>query len=531
MPIEASKRKVSLQQTICRKQQTSRPLFQPGIDMDIAFTTLRRVRRARILRSLFAALIRSATFVGTCLLVVSFAEFLSGPLNDRIYLYPIGFATICCWCIVAIFRAPWSIRQTACWLDSVADTKSRFATILALRDQGFAGPWRSALLSECVKFAETFDPRKWTRPGMPQNWWMATAPWVGLLLLNFQDRVPKDERDPDGVLAQTSTRLEQMAVKSAGAVQDPQLRKLIDEMRKIAEQLRETRLPHSEAKRHAFEQLAKLDEILRRARDSQVTAAEMEALLNALAANDLTKNVEDLLREGKAEEAAQELERLAERLRDQSARKIRELAQSLQESMNRLSENEKSEVSRELQQSMQAAQGGNSEEMRHLMRQIAAMIREGRISRASKNGQMVRSTIRSLEDLKNALRNGSLQLAETDEPLNQTQITHFDQTGQIPGGPTGKPGDGGPADLSQKQIKDPLEAVGQAKKIQGIIGQGEYSLDVISSVGSTGHANREYRQLYDAVAPDNEQAIEQEEIPVGSRNLVKRYFERIRPKE
>jgi len=50
-------------------------------------------------------------------------------------------------------------------------------------------------------------------------------------------------------------------------------------------------------------------------------------------------------------------------------------------------------------------------------------------------------------------------------------------------------------------------------------------------VGSTGHANRAYRQLFNAVAADNEQAIQQEEIPEGSRNLVKRYFERIRPKE
>ena len=109
-----------------------------------------------------------------------------------------------------------------------------------------------------------------------------------------------------------------------------------------------------------------------------MTAAEMEALLNALAANDLTKNVEDLLREGKDEKAAQELEKLAERLSDQAGKKIRELAQSLQESMNRLSENEKSQVSRELQQSMQAAQMGNSDEMRCLMQQIAAMIRRRR---------------------------------------------------------------------------------------------------------------------------------------------------------
>jgi DNA repair exonuclease SbcCD ATPase subunit len=231
-------------------------------------------------------------------------------------------------------------------------------------------------------------------------------------------------------------------------------------------------LPQSEAKRRAFEQLAKLDEILRRAQDSQVTAAEMEALLNALAANDLTKTVENSLREGKDEEAAQDLERLAERLRDQADKKIRELAQSLQESMNRLSENERSEVSRELQQSMQAAQMGNSEDMRHLMQQIAAMIREGKISRASKNAQMVRSMIRSLEDLKNALRNGSLQIAETDEQLNQQQTMHFDQTGQNPGEPTGKPESGGPADLHQKQIEDPLETVGQAKKAQGIIRPG-----------------------------------------------------------
>ena len=321
--------------------------------MDIALSTLRRVRRARILRVLFAAIIRSGTFVGTCLLAVSFVGFLRGP-GDRSYLYLIAFAIISGWCIVAVFRAPWSIRQTACWLDSMADTKSRFATILALRDQEFAGTWRSALLRDCTTFVETFEPGEWSRPRVPRNWWIVATPWLALLLLNFQNQPPKDERNQDRVLAQTSIRLEQMAAKSAGALQDAQLRRLIDEMRKSAERLREARLPQTEAKRRAFEELAKLDEILRRAQDSQVTAAEMEALLNALAANDLTKNVEDLLREGKDEKAAQELERLAERLRDQAGKKIRELAQSLQESMNRLSENEKSQVSRELQQSMQA---------------------------------------------------------------------------------------------------------------------------------------------------------------------------------
>jgi hypothetical protein len=503
--------------------------------MDIALSILRRVRRARILRVLFAAIIQSGTFVGTCLLVVCFVQFLSGPLSDWRALGLIAAATIFIWCAVAVARAPWSIRQTACWLDSMAQTKSRFATLLALNDWEFAGAWRNTVLRECTLFAQTFEPRNWSRPRIPRSWWIAFTPWIALLLLNLQDefRQSVGQEEQNRLLAQTSDRIDQMAqtLKSADAGKDAELQKLIDEMRKSAERLRDDHSPQLEAKRRAFEQLAKLDEILRRQRDSQVTAAEMEALLSALAANDLTKPVESLLRDGKDKEAAQELEKLAERLRNQAAKKLRELAQSLQDSLNRLSENEKSQVSRELQQSMQAALAGNSEEMRKLMQQIAGMIREGKISRVSKNAQLTRSMIRSLEDLKNGLRNGSLQLAETDEPPGRTEMTDFNQASQKPGEPTGKPDGGGAADLSQTLAKDPLEGAGQAKKVAGIIGQGEFSLDIISSVGSTGHANRAYRELFDAVAADNEQAIQQEEIPEESRNLVKRYFERIRPKE
>src|ERR1700730_9307256 len=180
MPTEASKRKVSLQQKICWKQRTSRflALFQPRIDMDIALSTLRRVRRARILRVFLAAIIRSGTFVGTCLLAVSFVGFLRG--GDRSNLYLIAFAIISGWCIVAIFRAPWSIRQTACWLDSMADTKSRFVTLLALRDQEVAGTGRSALLRDCTTFGGKGCEKKkksmWGAGGGGRGRWRSGRP-------------------------------------------------------------------------------------------------------------------------------------------------------------------------------------------------------------------------------------------------------------------------------------------------------------------------------------------------------------------
>jgi hypothetical protein len=42
-------------------------------------------------------------------------------------------------------------------------------------------------------------------------------------------------------------------------------------------------------------------------------------------------------------------------------------------------------------------------------------------------------------------------------------------------------------------------------------------------------AQRRYRQLYEAMAPAAQDAVLQEEIPLGSRFFIKRYFEAIRP--
>ena len=42
-------------------------------------------------------------------------------------------------------------------------------------------------------------------------------------------------------------------------------------------------------------------------------------------------------------------------------------------------------------------------------------------------------------------------------------------------------------------------------------------------------ASRQYRDLYEAIAPAEQNSVEQEAIPLGSRHLVRRYFENIRP--
>jgi hypothetical protein len=53
---------------------------------------------------------------------------------------------------------------------------------------------------------------------------------------------------------------------------------------------------------------------------------------------------------------------------------------------------------------------------------------------------------------------------------------------------------------------------------------------MMPSAADNSKAARRYKELVEAAAASAEDAVEQEEIPLGSRFLVKRYFESIRPK-
>ena len=54
---------------------------------------------------------------------------------------------------------------------------------------------------------------------------------------------------------------------------------------------------------------------------------------------------------------------------------------------------------------------------------------------------------------------------------------------------------------------------------------------MLPTAGDKSKAARRYKELYNAMAPAAENAVEQENIPLGSRFFIKRYFESIRPKE
>jgi hypothetical protein len=104
--------------------------------------------------------------------------------------------------------------------------------------------------------------------------------------------------------------------------------------------------------------------------------------------------------------------------------------------------------------------------------------------------------------------------------------------GQQPSGLPGSERDAGhPDNLYGDQPVDPAKA-GAAKRLEGLLGDGE-SLQELTAAGGGGpdKSARRYKELYDAMAPAAQEAVEQENIPLGARFYIRRYFENIRPKE
>jgi hypothetical protein len=107
----------------------------------------------------------------------------------------------------------------------------------------------------------------------------------------------------------------------------------------------------------------------------------------------------------------------------------------------------------------------------------------------------------------------------------------------MPGDPTmpsGQPGgerDTGTTDSPFGKDKNPAGKDAQHQQVTGRTGEGESLQQSLLSAGDHSKSNRGYKNLYEAMAPAAQDAVLQENIPLGSRFLIKRYFESIRPQE
>jgi hypothetical protein len=534
--------------------------------IDLLATRLRAVRRRLLAQRLLNWLGAGLLAAGGALLAIGAIHLRLGqaPLQGALLAGAAGAAALA----AAIGGAAgWkSLPETARWIDARAGTHDRFQTALAFGQRADPTPFEALTLAECARYLAAFSVPRWTPIRLPrQAAWLA-IPAVSLALICWHASLEIGQPPPapalDAAVAQRAAALEKLAEKlreQPPAAKSPELDRLAAEMQAAAKRLKSNSGQDAASKtKSALGELSSLEAMLdamkQAGQSPSVSPAELAALAAALAANDQTRAAADSLQKGELEKAAGQLESLLQKLKAQgnATQALAQLAQSLQEQAAKLTEAEKNEVARQMEQAAQSAQSGETQLSEQALQRLAELLRRagkngagGQLSRASGQGtpmteRQLESLLSALENMKDGLQQGNGQPSPGDGNGNQralAMVESFGKPGQPGGGQaaTGAPGSERDEGSRDNPLGSPAPSrpalTGPASRIEGILGNGQSLEQLVGANADRSKSSRPYKELYQALAPAAQDAVEQENIPLGSRPFIRRYFENIRPRD
>lgn len=476
-----------------------------------------------------------------------------------------GIALLALTLLVAVVSA-WiarpSLGEVARRLDALAATKDRLVTALAFsegRRRAASPEWQQSALAECEAFLVKVDFRAHTPWKFPhEGRWLAVPVAVIAGISLFQQwptLYPAPVRPPDATVVQKATELEKMAEKMEQSGREAD-KKIAEALKKAAEQLRAEATSESPEKA-MLRELSALEQTLQEAREGN----DAQNLAKAFEKAESLSRTAEALKKGEMASAADELEQAARKMREavermQAAeagnasspgtqgeqkngegRELSQLEKAMRAAAQKLGE--KSPMGRNAQQAANAAQRREGEGMEQAMQQMAESIRRSQPGKgdSDKAQAQIDASIARLREMKSGQ---SGQQGEGEGP-SMAQKQDGQGQGQQPGAgqdqqgqgdtPSGRPGserDEGTKASPYGQQGEKAEA-SLASQLQGLLGEGESLHSLTPTHGGKDEAQRSYRALYEAAAPEAENALDRENIPIGSRLYIKRYFEAIRP--
>ncbi len=395
--------------------------------------------------------------------------------------------------VVAVGR--WrSAVEVARAVDGEVRTKDRFLTVLEHREQDGMG---HLLRGEAESFIRKLEVRR----HLPVKWPARAFLWlvVPLAVMGGLEAMREWRRahlHPQ--LAEAQGLLEE--VKQAAEAQ-----KDLEPVAKELEAKKQALADSVDPLREALRTLASLEERL--TQNSGLTAAEAEALANAVEAQNaaLAQN----LREGNKSEVAKQLSEM-----DPKA-----LAEALKQAAKHLENKRLEDLARQQEQVMRMGlqkmmdsqgegQGGSGSQFRAAMRDIKNGAGDQKEQGDSPQGQP----------------NGAPDGSEKANPSTADNAP-----------PGGAPG-------SEKDLGKGNEVAGEAtpaptptaadEALSGEQGEGTSVVQMLRMPGADNpQARTQYRSAYQTAEAAALDAVNREEVPIGSRLLVRKYFEAIRPKE
>ena len=459
------------------------------------------------------------------------------------YWISLSFLILGAVAIAAFLNRP-TLPDAARWLDLRASTRDRFRTALDFATRPHPTSLEQLAAQECETFARDFRVQPWTTLRLPRLTAWIVAPLLALAFFSWR-HVWTPPTKPTALQIAVNARADslQKIARDLRAEPKPELARVAAAMDESARRLKAETPSDDEARlKSALREMSSLEAMLRAvqaAHDQPVSAEELAALAEALAASDATRPAAESMKSGDLGNAASKLDALAQQMRERGDPALPRLSDAMREQTAKLTDAQKNAIAREMQSD--AAQGASSNALERLAQMLQQAGQNGGASKTASAGRPatdreIQSLLDALSELKAGLRPGSPKdggasaLAGIVQGKNDTTAA---SAGTAPSGQAGSEHDTGHSEhvLASAPIAEAPKPAGPAAQLQGAQGQGESLETFMSAAGDRSRATRAYRENYERLAPAEQNAVEQENIPLGARAFVRRYFENIRPTE
>ncbi|MEA3188382.1 MAG: hypothetical protein QOD99_2212, partial [Chthoniobacter sp.] len=427
-----------------------------------------------------------------------------------------------------------SLAETAVLIDSRAKTRDRLITVLSIANNRAPTVGHEVALEECCRFLTQADLTTYARVRVPEAAHWLIVPAITLALLWWNLKLAGHNFSPTppthAQLVAAADQLEELQRKVEDAnesAKSEDLEKIGEALRKSAMHLRDGDGANGDSKA-MLRELSSIEMAVERSkRDAESALARLAAALQKAGSP-----AGDSLRAGEIAKAAGELESAI----DQAAR----IAEAL-----RSGGAGTAGASGELAKAMASMAGATAQEdLQRALQQLAAALRHQSES-VARNGDANHATQEILKALQGMKYGRESRLSSSPKPAGQKKENADAFVATSSGGPmaaasdqaiaaTGQPGserDEGTTKTVFGKRNAAQDAAANPIELAGALGEGDSLQSLVSTHGDSSKATERYRDLYNAMAPAAEDAMMQENIPLGSRFFVKRYFESIRPQE
>lgn len=526
---------------------------------------LRMLRRRVVARQFLSRAARGTLFFYAVLVLLSALAWWAGALVPDVRGIPfmLGWPFVAGALgavVITLLKVP-PLRAVALAMDTLGGTRDRLLSALDFATKPHSTELERMAASESVAWLRTRDLRPLlpVRPPGELRW--LVLPLVTIALLWWSALGSIANRDAAVTAAQDEVRetlrnLEELAKQfDQHPADDEKMKEIAGRLRASAAQVRAEAVTGGEANKAALRELAKLEQLVKELRKPEfATPDELKALADALAQHERTREAAKDMADGNLADAAKKLEEAA-----QDPATAAQAEKNLQRALEHLSKKNE-QLSKQLEKLQQGDTGG---ERQQLLRQIADALnqiqKQGGLALSKKQKdkgpqQQGKGRATTDEDLKKLLAAldrmkdrqqqqgedgdaGEPQKGEGDAKA-AVEMFSFQPGGKTdddgPQSPTGQPG----GEKDKGTTKDPFgkdsappATAGRTEQERGRLGEGEsLSALIPSATAGDAKAQRRYKELTEAAAAAADDVVTQEEIPLGARHLIRRYFEAIRPK-